>query len=87
MRNAVPQRHQNTGSGAVVEARRKQKDPEKHTARGLIAGGPVLIIIELRSNELIITMGGETFPGLSASSWLPCAFVQIMSGEGGFVTD
>ena len=84
---ALPQRHQNTGNGAVVEARRKQKDPEKHTARGLIAGGPVLIITELRSNELIITMGGETFPGLSASSGLPCAFVQIMSGEGGFVTD
>ena len=54
-----------------TEVRRKQKDPEKHTARGLIAGGPVLIITELRSNELIIMMGGETFPGLSASSGLP----------------
>ena len=54
-----------------TEVRRKQKDPEKHAARGLIAGGPVLIITELRSNELIIMMGGETFPGLSASSGLP----------------
>lgn len=50
----------------VASARqRKWNGLEKHAARGLIAGGPVLIITELRSNELIITMGGETFPSHS----------------------
>ena len=41
-----------------TEVRRKQKDPEKHAARGLIAGGPVRITTEVRRNEVIIMLGG-----------------------------